>query len=1116
MENAKVIQNPIKKKRVNLISLDKHQLNHQHNIFKKNKNNFDEIVINIKNNHEKNKSNITNNSEYEQRKIKLKLPGEIINKSKVIDYIILNGKKKSIKNKTANSDILSLNNMYKENYENKKKLEDLINNFSLKQKMNTINSDNLINNDNNKNNNNFQSKENNTENKKDTFFNDFNISTNREKNKEDNEDNSSIILSLNKNGNYLKKRPYYALNNKIYYKNKNIGKNTPFKHKIINSRANFTKKSFNSNHHQVSSNILDSINDRNSVKINPIHFTYINSSLGSESVKNEYNNNLRCKKNLYAKIGRNNIFNIKRDMSDYNKNKISNSNNHNNNSNNNYDIRSISSYSKNDYPISNINIKIKNENDNKDKDEKNTKINPLYLKITKRKINSNLEDNFYRYRKSSHISHNNKSNNNNNNNNNSNASLNGLNRKHHSFNKNSFKFLVQQTNKSRELSLSFNKRYKSKNTTINNNETNIDSLSFSNVCNDTDINYDQESNKHSLMYYNSINTDNKNGTENEKKKNIKYEYLKPYKTKSEIVKKNNNNKENKYYYNKVINDDYIEFKPISITNRKDQSVNNKKDSNSNTNSNKEIMTNIQEYNASKKRDTKMMFSPQYKVISSKVNNNHSSSNLNNCYNSFINMNKEKKSNSEISSSSVNTNYFSFINLEMLYFFEEKMKIILEKIKKYEECSKECHQLINYYFIHNFYIEELRVFKINENREFMINYLKIEILCYFLLYNISNGDKFKEAKIILKSIFEILFNNFLLFISLIISQSENKDNNLMNELKKRLKEDLNIDLLKDVSFNFYNLDESKFIEILVNNSKNINDYYKMIINNFYDNNTNEKNTIKFPDCIYNNNKELDKNKLDSIISSFFIESHKSLPNFNFDTFKKFYYSFLCFNEVEENNNNNIFEENINKNNIEQDNNKKYLLPEIKEDKKYSLILDLDETIIYSQRKFNYKVRKTENRINKKKIILRPGLYEFLHEMKSLFELIVFSSGTPDYVDPIIKIIEKNEKYFDHILYRHHITLDENGNNIKNLDLIGRDISKIIIIDDIPRYFSLHKQNGINIKPFCGNILSDTKTLKALSTILKQIRIDADESNDIRISLQKYKHLLYPTVINSIEE
>ena len=288
---------------------------------------------------------------------------------------------------------------------------------------------------------------------------------------------------------------------------------------------------------------------------------------------------------------------------------------------------------------------------------------------------------------------------------------------------------------------------------------------------------------------------------------------------------------------------------------------------------------------------------------------------------------------------------------------------------------------------------------------------------------------------------------------------------------------------------------------------------MITNNFYMNYSNKNNYIKFPECININTRELDKTKLDAIISSFFIESYKSLPSFYFETFKKFYYSFLCFNENEEKNEN-IFEENLKKSHIEEEKDKKYLLPEIK-GKKYSLILDLDETIIYSQRNFNYKIRKSENRINKKKIILRPGLYEFLHEMKTLFELIVFSSGTPDYVDPIIKIIEKNEKYFDHILYRHHITLDENGYNVKNLDLIGRDLSKVIIVDDIPRYFSLHKENGINIKPFCGNILSDTKTLKTLNVVLKQIRVDAEETNDIRISLQKYKHLLYPNVINNIE-
>ena len=86
------------------------------------------------------------------------------------------------------------------------------------------------------------------------------------------------------------------------------------------------------------------------------------------------------------------------------------------------------------------------------------------------------------------------------------------------------------------------------------------------------------------------------------------------------------------------------------------------------------------------------------------------------------------------------------------------------------------------------------------------------------------------------------------------------------------------------------------------------------------------------------------------------------------------------------------------------------------------------------------------------------------MQSIFELILFSSNTPEYVNPIVNLIQKNKKYFEHILYRHHITLDEEGNNVKNLECLGRDLKNIIIIDDIPRYFKLQKENGINIKPF----------------------------------------------------
>jgi Dullard-like phosphatase family protein len=229
-----------------------------------------------------------------------------------------------------------------------------------------------------------------------------------------------------------------------------------------------------------------------------------------------------------------------------------------------------------------------------------------------------------------------------------------------------------------------------------------------------------------------------------------------------------------------------------------------------------------------------------------------------------------------------------------------------------------------------------------------------------------------------------------------------------------------------------------------------------------------------------------------------------------------------NKIDGSDNNNDINNNKNENNDENMNVKKIknknegplTLPLPSYSSKYTLILDLDETLIYSQRNISYKLKKKEN-INKKRIILRPGLREFLKEMKKIFELIIFSSGTVDYVNPIIEIIESDEKFFDFVLYRNHITLDEDGNNVKNLELIGRNIKKIIIIDDIPRYFKLQKDNGINIKPFLGNIASDKNTLKTLAYILKKIRNDAEGTNDIRVSLKKFKPMLYPDVISSLE-
>ena len=178
----------------------------------------------------------------------------------------------------------------------------------------------------------------------------------------------------------------------------------------------------------------------------------------------------------------------------------------------------------------------------------------------------------------------------------------------------------------------------------------------------------------------------------------------------------------------------------------------------------------------------------------------------------------------------------------------------------------------------------------------------------------------------------------------------------------------------------------------------------------------------------------------------------------------------------------------------------------------MVLDLDETLIFCRKDKNKNNRKNNNNIynnslvNTKTLIMRPGLLEFLHKMKQIYELVLFSLGTSDYVNKIVNIIEEKEKFFEYILYRHHAIYSDNV-YIKNLSLLGRDLKNIIIVDDVPQVFKLHKNNGICIKPFYGDIMRDKNTLKVLGNILQKIRFDADELGDIRKSLKLHKDLIF---------
>ena len=168
---------------------------------------------------------------------------------------------------------------------------------------------------------------------------------------------------------------------------------------------------------------------------------------------------------------------------------------------------------------------------------------------------------------------------------------------------------------------------------------------------------------------------------------------------------------------------------------------------------------------------------------------------------------------------------------------------------------------------------------------------------------------------------------------------------------------------------------------------------------------------------------------------------------------------------------------------------------KSSKSHTLILDLDETLL--------RFEINENNPYNDNVIFRPGLFYFLNKVYPLFEIVIWTVATKEYADPIIDIIEEKKKYFVARLFREHATI-RNNTYIKDLSNLGRDISKIIIVDDKEISFSLQKENGILIKPFYGSYAEVKSDLVLYDLFKILIKIILDKSNDVRKGIINYQY------------
>lgn len=155
------------------------------------------------------------------------------------------------------------------------------------------------------------------------------------------------------------------------------------------------------------------------------------------------------------------------------------------------------------------------------------------------------------------------------------------------------------------------------------------------------------------------------------------------------------------------------------------------------------------------------------------------------------------------------------------------------------------------------------------------------------------------------------------------------------------------------------------------------------------------------------------------------------------------------------------------------------------RKYTLVLDLDETLIHFK-----------NDLSKPKFLIRPYAYSFLKNLSSNFEIIIFTAAQKEYADWILdKIDSKNN--IVHRLYREHCQMSKTS-HLKDLGLLGRDLSKTIIVDNFAENFALHKENGICIKSWYGDL--NDQVLVGLEKFLLQMA--AADVDDVRPFMKQH--------------